>query len=172
MKTLISIITLILLSIQTFGQSKFEIRAGIEFGMTLEQVKELETAEFQRSVDDGIIYIVSEDEEKEIRVLYSFEENKLESVSFLYIYSPKAGLQALDLHEELVAYLNSTYGDPDTQEVKYEDEKYKDDPDAFEKGMEKFETWWEPEEENMTIGVTLYGKDNQTKIFLSYSILE
>ncbi len=160
--------------------SKIEVPDNPSFrntvwGMTKDEVKQLETLETIFSEDEhSIFYYPTEIVNMDAIPCYAFDdEGKLYRGVYLFDVEHSNENLYIDDFDNVVEALTSKYGAPDSNKKNWKDDLYEDDPDdwgfAVSIGDLSFEASWKTD--NTLIWVTLNGDNYDLHVALYYDSL-
>ena len=155
MKKLIISILCLLVSVALFSDPDFR---KINWGMTKDQVKKIETAKFEQE-DKGNLFYSTEVAGFKTALIYIFTGNKLTRAGYIFTQEHSNYNLFIDDFKKIDTLLIKKYGTPAQQELNWKNDLYKDSPQdwgtAVAIGQLAFYTDWQGE--NTYIEHDLYG---------------
>ncbi len=157
----LAILCIVFVSGGIFGNDlKFR---NVEWGMSIDEVKDNETAkfytEFNKEHTYSIVYKTKINNYSTL-LLYNFYENKL--FYALYLFTEKHSNDNLYIkdYEELKRMLINKYGEPDTDEIEWSNDLYKDTPQDYgfsvSAGYHEYSAYWY-DKNDVSISISLMG---------------
>ncbi|MAT38870.1 MAG: hypothetical protein CL946_04625 [Ectothiorhodospiraceae bacterium] len=137
------------------------------WGMSKEEVKKNETAEFVGETDDALIY-----KEKigglDSKLVYMFKEGKLRNSAYKFENEYSEVEDYINDYEKLKDAYTKKYGEPHSDEVRWTNDTFKDDPSmlgqALIEGHASFVTQWSLPETSVIL--SLYKDEDEDEISL------
>ena len=143
MKKIMIIIILLLFSLYLYSDPDFR---NVNWGMTKEEVKQIETIKFEEENDNMLIYSTRISNLDAI-LFYVFVGNKLTKAGYLFTEEHSNDNLFIDDFKKIDALLIKKYGAPDAQEITWKNDLYKNDPQywgtAIAMGYLSYYTGWQ-----------------------------
>ena len=103
---------------------------GTQWGMSLDEVREIEEAKLIQEKPDRLIYD-TKIADMDAFVIYTFHQDKLKDAGYIFHQDHSNKNVYIDDYDKTKNLLTKKYGNPDSAEVVWHNDLYADDPDQY-----------------------------------------
>ncbi len=174
MKKVYTITAILILVFATFGLAiEYDFR-NVNWGMSKEEVKSIETADEFLELEDGTYSYKATVASLDSYLFYEFVENKLASSGYMFLVEHSNKNRYIDDFHKLKTLLIKKYGEPAFNIIHWDNDLYKDSKQdyglAVSIGHLEYLTRWETDK--TTIRLDLYGDNYDIYLSLDYTSKE
>ncbi|MDO7976742.1 outer membrane protein assembly factor BamB family protein [Oceanotoga teriensis] len=149
---------------------------NVNWGMSKEEVKEIETSDFIINLDDGTLVYKGTVAGEKVFIYYEFYNNALIQGKYAFLIDHSNENDYIDDYNRLKGLLNKKYGKAHEDEQIWKDNLYKDDYEnwgfAISTGDMYYYSKWLTEDIKTDIEMQLWGENYEVRLLIIYKSIK